>query len=251
MTLAVAETLVGAFCDAAGLYREKRRPPVDVDDLARRVGAVVERSDELAEDGRVEDSPWSTRILLRGGAPEDRTRFTLAHELGHLVLADPEVLRLVHVALDEESVDVERMCNAFAAELLMPRDWLSRRFAGRAERFDVVDEIMDGAGVSYAAAMTRLAIVLGWRSSLVYLQRRRGWAPIVIGGSRLHGLAVPEGTADALQRMTPDEVDTWHAIELVVPGRVVRLEGELRASEGGVLCLARLPRPRGQTDRHR
>lgn len=247
MTLAVAETLVAAFCEAAGLYRDKRRPRVDVYDVARRVGAIVEHSSQLTEDGRVEDSPWTTRIVLRESAPEDRTRFTLAHELGHLLLSDPEVLRLVHVALDEQQVDVERMCNAFAAELLMPQEWLRHHFAGRPERFEVIDEVMTRAGVSYSAALTRLAIVLGWRASLLSFQRRRDWAPIVIAGgsARLHGIELRGDAAQRLAGMSAKAaVDRYDTIELALRGRTQTVHGEFRRSEGGVLCLALLSRGR-------
>lgn len=242
MTLAVAEILVAAFCEAIGLYGDKRKPRVDVYDAARRVGASVEHSSALTEDGRVEDSPRSTRILLRESAPEERTRFTLAHELGHLVLSEPDVLRLVHDVLDEKHVDVERMCNAFAAELLMPREWMHRRCGDLPESLTVVDTVMTGAGVSYGAALTRLSIVLEWRSSLLYFQRRRCWAPIVIGGSsgRLRGLEIAPDGAELLSSLYDDVQLQRESINLRVHGRVLKVHGEFRHSQGGILCLGDL-----------
>lgn len=52
-------------------------------------------------------------IFINGSIPNDRKRFTLAHELGHLVL---------HIRTDREDLsrDVENEANMFASEFLMP-----------------------------------------------------------------------------------------------------------------------------------
>ena len=57
-------------------------------------------------------SQWSADvplIMYNAAAPTDRTRWTFAHELGHLVLHREEV-----------PVELEEQANAFAAEFLMP-----------------------------------------------------------------------------------------------------------------------------------
>lgn len=54
-------------------------------------------------------------ILHNPALPADRLRFTIAHELGHLVLHH-------HLAVPQLDVDSEGEAHAFAAEFLMPAD---------------------------------------------------------------------------------------------------------------------------------
>lgn len=58
-------------------------------------------------------------VLLNAGTPGDRQRFTLAHELGHMIM---------HPVPHPEQED---QANQFAAELLMPREQILADFHGR------------------------------------------------------------------------------------------------------------------------
>jgi Zn-dependent peptidase ImmA (M78 family)/transcriptional regulator with XRE-family HTH domain len=60
-------------------------------------------------------TPEVTRpvVLLSSGVPGDRLRFSVAHELGHLVM---------HQAIHGTSHALEEEADTFAAELLMPQD---------------------------------------------------------------------------------------------------------------------------------
>lgn len=53
-------------------------------------------------------------ICLRRGAPKERQRFSLAHELGHYFILEESV--------GYQNWDAEQMANRFAAALLMPRE---------------------------------------------------------------------------------------------------------------------------------
>lgn len=84
-----------------------------------------------------------------------RRRFTLAHELGHYLLADAEEF-IVEDAEIGTDVNVERRANRFAVELLLPEEGVQRT-AGE----DPVDErtVVDGMvryGVSREAFLNRL-----------------------------------------------------------------------------------------------
>lgn len=67
--------------------------------------------------GRDAFSVWAGREMLRpvivtiAGAPGDRLRFNLAHELGHLVM---------HQTIKDDLSEIEREANRFAGELLLP-----------------------------------------------------------------------------------------------------------------------------------
>jgi Zn-dependent peptidase ImmA (M78 family) len=74
-----------------------------------------------------------------------RRRFSVAHELGHLLLhPDPAPGSPAH----------ERQANAFAAEFLMPADQVRSQLPARAD-VRALKEIADGYGVSVAALVYR------------------------------------------------------------------------------------------------
>jgi Zn-dependent peptidase ImmA (M78 family) len=55
----------------------------------------------------------------------NRIRFTVAHEIGHLVLGHTRQGRKKDIDLESKDPD-EVAANAFAAELLMPSSWVSK-----------------------------------------------------------------------------------------------------------------------------
>jgi hypothetical protein len=239
----VAETLVAAFCRAAGIGGKKLEPPIAVFEIASRIGAKTVDNESLVEDGRVEDGHRTTRILLKTDTSDERRRFTLAHELGHLVLGNPEVLDLARETLGVESLDVERMCNYFAAELLMPRRWLRDQYQDRQERLAVIDELAGRAEVSLSAAANRLRSALGWRSTLLYFQRRRDWEPVVISAGAImrKRVTLVSHTPSVLRTVPicdPEQIFI-RPIELGLAGRALATRAELRATEARVLCFTR------------
>lgn len=109
------------------------KSPVPVEKIAKKLGAKVRYSPMDNED-------LSGMIFMKEGIPiigvnalhhPNRQRFTIAHEIGHLVLHKHIFEKSVHVdtkffALkrDQKSTsgtdDIEIQANAFASELLMP-----------------------------------------------------------------------------------------------------------------------------------
>jgi Zn-dependent peptidase ImmA (M78 family) len=78
----------------------------------------------------LEDAPL---IAYNGSHPTGRQRFTIAHELGHLVLGHLDELH-VDVSAREGSDErpgydsaQEKAANEFAANLLMPAPWVKAR----------------------------------------------------------------------------------------------------------------------------
>lgn len=65
-------------------------------------------------------------ILLKRDEPKVRQRFSLAHELKH-ILDDPFISRLYPALGHQSAYDrAERICDYFAGCLLMPKRWLTR-----------------------------------------------------------------------------------------------------------------------------
>lgn len=124
--------------------------PVPVDRIARQLGVRVQFAPL--------DNDLSGMAHIRGGivvvgvnslhAP-NRQRFTLAHELGHVILHRPILESAVHVdrvllrdrnsstGTDQQEIEA----NAFASELLMPTDILETMLGGRQVILDDDEEI--------------------------------------------------------------------------------------------------------------
>lgn len=124
--------------------------PVPVDRIARQLGVRVQFAPL--------DNDLSGMAHIRNGvvvvgvnslhAP-NRQRFTLAHELGHVVLHRSILESAVHVdrvllrdRTSSAGVDRQEIeANAFASELLMPTDILNSLLGGRAVILDDDKEV--------------------------------------------------------------------------------------------------------------
>jgi len=123
--------------DALLLQSAKISIPVDVNNLARRLGITVKSShldDNQSGYIRKEINGGFTIGLNRSDG-EKRQRFTLAHELGHyflhsdLLIAGGSHFDRLYSGHNESGVlspREEAQANRFAAELLMPKQQVSR-----------------------------------------------------------------------------------------------------------------------------
>jgi Zn-dependent peptidase ImmA (M78 family) len=103
------------------IVNKYRKPADTLDSIAVRLG--VERVERLLLpfDGGTFDIEGKLVIRLNSHVSPHRQRFTLAHELGHLILA--EQVKAVLGCADDAML--ERTCDDLAAELLMPLTELS------------------------------------------------------------------------------------------------------------------------------
>lgn len=119
--------------DAAQLIEQAgvQRPPIPVEKIADFLGARVAYE---AFDGDVSGMLYreadQTLIGVNSTHAATRQRFTLAHEIAHLRLHKGQPVfidRLVRVNWRDGTSDQEEVqANAFAAELLMPRKFMTQ-----------------------------------------------------------------------------------------------------------------------------
>jgi IrrE N-terminal-like domain len=159
--------------------------PVPVEQLALRLGAdrvITERLER--EEGRLELRGSEVVVVTSRDASAARRRFTIAHEVGHLVAADPRYdLR----RLRERSGlrDEERFCDRLAESLLMPSQWVRDGFSGAPPRLATIAEFSRAFSVSAAAANLRLARCTNWSQALLRFTRHRSsWALDAVTGWR-------------------------------------------------------------------
>lgn len=127
--------------------------PVDVELLAELLGVTVHR---------VPNPGWSGAITVYGdshaviwvnmGESPERQRFTIAHELGHLMLHDT-----THAFRDVtyDGSETESEANRFAADLLMPL-WMVGPLSLNVTSESTLEEMATLFGVSKGAMLRRV-----------------------------------------------------------------------------------------------
>lgn len=100
------------------------KPPTSLSLIWRKLGAEVVEGD-LPNPGHLEVQSRGFRIHVQSGWSWQRRRFTIAHEIGHILLLrtladEPEAIRALLAG--HEWSEAERLCNWAAAELLFPSE---------------------------------------------------------------------------------------------------------------------------------
>jgi hypothetical protein len=131
--------------------------PVPVQAIAEDLcGLIVEEVADLEVSGML--LPSERWIALNLGEPQQRRRFTLAHELGHWIcqalngVSATRYCRAEEIGLDATAKALEREANVFAAELLMPEPLVRAEWPRAAS----ADELGRCFGVSEEAMHWRL-----------------------------------------------------------------------------------------------
>lgn len=158
------KTRAQALLSASGIDK----PAVNVEEITSDLGVelVVEPLEETVSGLLVVRKSRAT-IVSNQLHPRNRQRFSIAHELGHYVLHRYASNVFVDSTLtfyrDEKSADgvyrQEIEANSFAAELLMPEDFIRRHLGS--QRVDLHDEqaverLARDFGVSMQALTIRL-----------------------------------------------------------------------------------------------
>lgn len=128
-----------------------RRPPVQVEQLARQEGAVVVFQPLDGDvSGMLLRTDGRTVIGVNSAHSKRRQRFTIAHEIGHLLLHEGRKLvvdKTVRVDFRDRSSSLatsreEIEANRFAAALLMPADILQSEVRALMARNRFLDDAM-------------------------------------------------------------------------------------------------------------
>ena len=129
------------------------KPPVPHWVMTSFPGVDIEWLHDWPVEGMTFRSGDSWRIVIRAADTHERQRFSLAHELKHII-DDPAIDFLFgHLPLDHRDGEAERICNHFAACLLMPGPWIRRDWAADRRQ---IDELARRYHVSEEAMTKRL-----------------------------------------------------------------------------------------------
>lgn len=147
-----------------------KHAPVPVEALAELVGAVI-RYEPFPGDlsGMVHRGPDGKIVIgVNSIHPENRRRFTIAHELGHLLLHQSDNFHVderfpidFRTEVSSLAVDPKEIeANQFAAELLMPIEFLAKDLKNLSldiETEDAIKNLADRYQVSLQALTIRLS----------------------------------------------------------------------------------------------
>lgn len=121
----VVERQAALLLAAAGVHG----PPVPAA-IIQAIGPVeIRRWHGLGLSGMASHDAHGWAIVLRAEDPDHRQRWTLLHELWHII-SDPEIDDThAHTAIGEAYEPSEHLANYFAACVLMPSAWIRRDWA--------------------------------------------------------------------------------------------------------------------------
>ena len=214
-------------------------PPVDLHAVAASLGvSSISFDSDLVGDGFVEwDHTGRPAVTLAANGPLSRQRFTLAHELGHVLLEGPPGERRHRRPQLDPSAE-ETLCDRIAAGLLMPRPWVDRYAHRDRLNLSILRLVAQRAEVSLSAVAVRLGQVGARTSALLRWRRTESGRWILLGcaGVPRHlGVAVsmPPKTARTVERL--GFRDTWLDIELDFGGQLQRVNAH--GSRSGDRCI--------------
>jgi hypothetical protein len=131
--------------------------PYGPEKLAEKLGIEVCEGPLTGCDGWVLSGPAGMLIRLNSADPAKRRRFTLAHELAHLLLGVPTIVgESVYESLKSDNNE-ERKVNDLASELLLPESIVQRYFPSPPVVGVQLQKFAQKANVSPLAAATRVA----------------------------------------------------------------------------------------------
>lgn len=96
--------------------------PVNIVELCHKLGIAVKYYDKLEQgnDGKCTVINKQPIILVRQECNRQRKRFTVAHELGHILLGHVGKYELVNREISPTDNPIEQEANVFASRLLAP-----------------------------------------------------------------------------------------------------------------------------------
>jgi len=174
--------------------------PIDIDAAAQKVARIeyIEFPADSDADGITLGPKTATpRIFVNKRKPRSRQIFTVAHEIGHIVI--PWHTGNEITTLDEADTPLtsyfacEREANRFASELLMPLNWVKQLLGNADGKIEsVLREIVETCEVSPIAAMLRVSAAL----PTGYVWAIANADGYIIKSGRTHGTLVRQASAD-------------------------------------------------------
>lgn len=156
-------------------------PPIDVESLIRERAELTYADIPMkGVDGvclYLKTPGKTTKVIVNSNNPPLRQRFTLAHELGHIIIPWHTGSIVDHLDPDEgyavqDYLELENEANLFAGEILVPSDWIVALLKDTENLAEIHRTISNECQVSSHAGAVRLAQILP--KNVVFAAERSG-----------------------------------------------------------------------------
>jgi Zn-dependent peptidase ImmA (M78 family) len=149
-------------------------------------------------------------VIVNSNIPATRQLFTLAHELGHIVI--PWHIGTIVDDLEKDSFKdyvysiLEREANNFAAELLMPRAWMEEKYIECDDNLaDLQKAIVRTAGVSDAAAAIQMIHTLPPQITFAAVEQKT----VLLSGKTAKSYAIVQEQGHAFSKSLYPDYETY------------------------------------------
>jgi len=147
--------------------------PVSVEAYAAHVGAVIcpQRDLGLGEPGWSFQNKGKYYICVNANDLPQRQRFTVCHELAHIVLGLPSEHKETPSWSSVKRATNEICCDIFAAELLLPANLVQPLIAQANIGFRSIDDLAARAEASFSMTGSRFAVLARAPCAFVFSER--------------------------------------------------------------------------------
>jgi len=131
---------------------------IDIEAVANAVGLIVKETDAENSEGYSVRTESSGLIKVSASSKEPgQRRFTIAHEIGHFLLDKNPIhlCRMEDMVGYKSKKEEENAANAFAAELLMKKEWYAGFVKDKAPGIETIKQAAEYFGVSLSASAIR------------------------------------------------------------------------------------------------
>lgn len=181
--------------------------PVDIEKYAKAAKAKINVSYELDDDESGQTFPIGGKniIAVNGNHREERQRFTVLHEIAHIILELPSNHHGAHLSSSDlisyrSRPQEEIFCDVFAAECLLPFDYFRRDVASVEVSLESIKRLAEQYRASLTSTGSRFATncevpcafvlieegKIRYVSRSKYLRELKGWIDL--------GIPVPKGS---------------------------------------------------------
>ena len=155
--------------------------PVDIECLAAAAQARVKVAYDLADDESGQTTLFRGKyvIIVNGNHREERQRFTVLHEIAHIVLGLPSqhhdgaTLKTEPLLRYGRRPEEEVLCDVFAAECLLPYDLFAKEIADADISLDAVKSLAAKYKASLTVTGSRFAVNVVQPCAFVLSEGRR------------------------------------------------------------------------------
>lgn len=143
---------------------KKLKPPIDIFKLIKEYAVLeIENNIPFEFDGLCFFKQGKPSIILNGDISVSRQKFTLAHELGHILIPGHKNIIACNAektnnmdfsdddSLHWEYLAKEREANTFASEVLMPSDWIKELVENLKSFQDIIKKVTELTDLSIQA----------------------------------------------------------------------------------------------------